>query len=78
VNGDDPTARAELIERVGPDRYNDALRAHLESITVVTGSGHAIRPTNTRFGRLFVVGATGRAFPKQSDAEDFARQHPAA
>jgi hypothetical protein len=78
MNWDNPAARAELIERVGPDRYSDALQAHLESITVVTVAGHAIRPANTRFGRLFVVGASGRAFPKQSDAEDFARQHPAA
>jgi hypothetical protein len=39
--------------------------------------GHAIRPVNSsRFGRLFLVGETGRAFSKLAQAETHARKHP--
>jgi hypothetical protein len=36
-----------------------------------------IRPVNSsRFGRLFLVGETGRAFSKLAQAETHARKHP--
>lgn len=40
---------------------------------VATVNGHAIRPVSTRFGRLFQVGKTGRAFSTQPEAEAFAK-----
>ena len=76
INWDDPTARAALIERVGPKGYNEAFEKHVKDTTVNTVGGHAIRPIGTRFGRLFQVGNTGSAFYKQEQAEEFAALNP--
>jgi hypothetical protein len=73
IDWNDPTARFALIERVGLRRYNEL---HTERIVVATVGGHAIRPVNSsRFGRLFVVGDTGRAFRRQQAAEAYARKN---
>jgi hypothetical protein len=50
---------------------------YLHHSTVATVAGHAIPPLNSeRFGRLFIVGDTGRAFSNLAQAEAYARKHP--
>jgi hypothetical protein len=77
MNWDDPADRFALIERVGPEEYNRQMAAHLEASTVSNVGGHAIRPVGSRFGRLFQVGATGKAFATQEQAEQYAKDNPA-
>ena len=77
INWDDPAARAALAERLGPDDYNAAFEAHCKESTVATVNGHAIRPVGSRFGRLFMVGATGTAFHTLEQAKEFAAKEPA-
>lgn len=77
MNWDDPAERLRLAERVGPDGYNKAILAHHRATTVSTVNGHAIRPVNSRFGRLFMVGNTGTAYRTIEEAEAFARKNPA-
>jgi hypothetical protein len=77
IDWNDPTAHFALIERVGPRRYNELHTEHLRRIVVATVGGHPIRPVNSsRFGRLFVVGDTGRAFSILPQAETYARKNP--
>jgi hypothetical protein len=77
IDWNDPAARFRLIERVGPDEYTRLHAEYLCRSTVATVAGHAIRPVNTeRFGRLFVVGDTGRAFSILPQAETYARKNP--
>ena len=70
--------RAELIERVGADEYNRLFAKHRKQIVIKTVNGHEIRPTTTRFGRLFTVGNTGKAFIFMEEAESFANKTPNA
>lgn len=72
MDWNDPAARAALIERVGPAEYNRLAAEHDRSITVATVNGHRIRPVSSRFGRLFMVGGTGKAFATMDEAEGFA------
>jgi hypothetical protein len=72
MNWDDPAERARLIERVGAAEYARQFEAHRIASTVATVNGHGIRPIATRFGRLFMVGTTGRAFSTLAEAETFA------
>lgn len=76
MNWDDPTARAALAEMLGPEGYNKAFDEHIRQATVATVGGHAIRPVGSRFGQLFQVGRTGRAFSTLPQAEDYARANP--
>jgi hypothetical protein len=77
INWDDPEARFRLIERVGVDRYNELYAEYWRRSVVATVAGHEIRPvTSERFGRLFVVGDTGRAFSILPQAETYARKNP--
>jgi hypothetical protein len=70
---DDPVHRARALEVLGPDCYNAALLEHRRRSTVSIINGHAIRAVTSRFGRIFTVGDTGRAFAKLDDARAFAR-----
>jgi hypothetical protein len=72
MNWNDPAERLALIERVGPKAYNEAHLQHMKDETIDTINGHAIRPVQSRFGRLFVVGTTGKAFSTIDDAKKFA------
>jgi hypothetical protein len=72
IDWTDPAARARLIESVGPKEYNRLHEEHRRSTVIETVNGHAIRPIATGFGRLFEVGATGRAFPSLEAAKNFA------
>ena len=76
MNWDDPIARFNLIESVGPAEYERLQAEHLKASTVAVINGHAIRPVGSRFGRLLMVGNTGTAFGKQSEAETFAGGQP--
>jgi hypothetical protein len=77
MNWDNPAARARLIERVGVAEYNRQHAAHVARSTVETVAGRAIRPVNSRFGRLFMVEGTGKAFTNIEDARQHARANPA-
>ena len=73
MDWNDPAARARLIESVGIEEYNRQFEAHRARSVIATVNGHAIRPVQSRFGRLFAVGDTGRAFSTRDQAEAYAR-----
>jgi hypothetical protein len=73
MDWDNPTERYQLIERLGIDGYNAALAARQRQSTLATVNGYAIREINSRFGRLFAVGGTDKAFCTRAEAEAFAR-----
>lgn len=75
MNWDDPAERLALAERVGHEEYHRQLKQHLDASVVSRVGGHAIRPVNTRFGRLFHVGETDKAFGTQDEAEQYARDN---
>jgi hypothetical protein len=73
----DPAKRLELIERVGPGEYGRLHGEHLADSTVAIVNGHAIRPVGSeRYGRLFMVGRTGRAFQTLAEASAHAERTP--
>jgi len=74
---DSPEGRAAAIELLGPKAYSVALEAWNDASKVATVNGHAIRKTQTRFGVVFAVGASGRAFSSVGEAGEFARTLPA-
>ena len=65
--------RLHLFERVGAERYTELHAEHLKQQTVAAVNGHAIRRVQTRFGEIYVVSGTDRAFALLSDARAFAR-----
>lgn len=73
INWDNPAARLALIERVGTAEYNRLMAEYREKSIVARTGGHAIRPVSTRYGRLFAVGDTGRAFSTMAEAEEYAK-----
>ena len=75
INWDDPAARAALIEAVDGDEYNRRFAEYQKASTVVTINGHDIRTVGSRFGRLFMVGKTGRAFLTLDEAKHHAQWH---
>ena len=75
-NFNDPVSRAEFIERVGPEAYNAAARRHAALSVVDTVNGRTIYPVKSRFGRLFAVSGTGKAYPTLEAARHFARAEP--
>jgi hypothetical protein len=61
IDWNDPTARFALIGQVGPHRFNELHAEYMRRSTIASVAGHAIRSViSQRFGRLFVVGDTGR------------------
>jgi len=71
INWDDPAERLALIERVGADEYNRLAQEHFRKTTVATEAGHNIRIVNTRFGQLFMVEGTDKAFSTLEEAKAF-------
>jgi hypothetical protein len=57
--------------------YNDEFAKWRESQVVEVVAGHKIMPVASRFGKLFHVGSTGRAFQKLEDARGYAEDNPA-
>lgn len=76
MNWNDPAERLALIERIGAEAYNEEFEEHMRQTTLVTICGHAIREVGSRFGRLFQVGSTGRAFKTILQAETYACENP--
>ncbi len=68
-NWDDPADRLRLIEEVGAEAYTRALQEHIRTSRVATVNGYHIRPVGSRFGRLFVVEGSQRAFATLAEAE---------
>lgn len=69
---DTPEGRLAAVEALGPEGYNRAMADKLVRDTVLTVNGHPIRTVMSRFGRLYAVGATGRAFGTLGEATTFA------
>jgi hypothetical protein len=76
IDWNDPVARARLIEAIGVDRYHEAQRKWLASITVKTIGGRAIRLFSTRFGRVYAVTYTRNGFATLEEAEAYAASLP--
>jgi len=77
MDWDDPIARYNLIEKVGPDAYNEAIRKHFRENVIDVVDGHEIRSVSAPpFGTLFSVGSTNKAFRKLDEARTFAAENP--
>lgn len=76
MNWCDPAERGALLSRVGVREYARQHAEHVKASTVEHVAGHSIRTVGTRFGRLFAVGFTGRAFATLAEAQSFARANP--
>jgi hypothetical protein len=76
MDWDNPAERLALIERIGTQAYNDALAEHVRQNTISTVGGHGIRATRTRFGRLYQVMGTGKAFMTLEQAKAYAAANP--
>jgi hypothetical protein len=77
MNWYDPSARAQLIERVGSDEYNRLFEQHLADSVVARVAGYAIRPIGTRFGQLFQIdNADAVAFQTLAEAEAWCAANP--
>lgn len=77
MNWHDPEARFALLNRVGPEEYGRQFAQHMRTSTLEFTAGHSIRRVPSRFGILFAVGFTGRAFSTREEARTFARENPA-
>jgi hypothetical protein len=73
INWDNPKERFRLAERVGSQEYNRLFEQHVKDSTICTANGYGIRPTGSRFGRLFQVLRTNAAFKTLEDAVNHAR-----
>lgn len=76
MNWDDPRDRGALIERVGVEEYNRLHAEHMQATTVSVVAGRAIRTVATRFGTLYAVGGTDKAFAELEQAQQHARDNP--
>lgn len=72
INWDDPAERFRLIDQVGLEEYNRLHADYRKKSVVATVHGHDIWPINCRFGRLYHVGGTEKAFGTLKQATDFA------
>lgn len=72
MNFDNPADRATLAASVSTAEYNRRIREHFAKSSVATVNGYSIRPMGTRFGRLFIVHGTKRAFATLAQAEAYA------
>jgi hypothetical protein len=75
MDWNDPEQRLALLESVGLDEYNRRLNEFHNRAVVQVVNGHGIRPVHTRFGLLYMVGDTGRAFSTPDDAVKYAEGH---
>lgn len=64
-----PIEREQLLARVGLVEYNRMYYDHTHShILVTTVNGYQIRPVETRFGKVYVIGNTGAGYAHLQDA----------
>ena len=71
----DPSYRADLMEQVGIKKYNELMDKHIKDSTVDTVNGYPIRKVSSRFGMLYAVGGTTKAFKTLDQARDFANKN---
>lgn len=76
MNWDNPAERLALIQRVGVAEYERPLRKHREQGTPVVENGHAIRPVQCGYGRVFAVEGVDVAFATLDGAKAHARTLP--
>jgi hypothetical protein len=76
MDWDNPAERLALIERIGVEAYNEALAEHLKKTTISAVGGHGIRAIRTKFGKLYQVMGTDKAFKTLEKAEAYAAAHP--
>lgn len=76
MDWNDPAARARLIDRVGPDRYEQMQEEHFAASSTGMVNGYRIRPVQSRFGRLFSIDGTTFAYSTQAQAEAEAAKLP--
>jgi len=72
MDWDDPAARAQLIEDVGPGEYKRRFEEHCRESTVLVVNGYPIRRIGPLLKRLFLVEGTDTAFQTLAEAKDFA------
>lgn len=78
IDWNDPAARAHLIQKIGPTKYNEALAAHQAASSIETVNGYSIRPVHSLFGALLSVAGTSNAYKYIEDARRYANSLPAA
>ncbi len=71
TNWSNPEDRLDLIERVGPAEYARLQRREHRRNTVTVISGRKIILQPSRFGALFAISGTSRAFKTFEQAVDF-------
>jgi hypothetical protein len=74
----DPASRLALAERVSTEEYNRQAKEARDASIIETVAGHALRPANSRFGRLISVGDLGMAFLTIEEARAHALANPAS
>jgi len=78
IDLDSPEGRLAALELLGPVAYGVALEARNEGRRVATFNGYDVRRISTRYGQLFAVGSTGRAYISLEKAEAYAASLPPA
>jgi hypothetical protein len=63
INWDDPEARLALVERIGVEAYNRAFGDYV--------ARNPIRAVSSRYGTLYLVSGTGKAFATREEAEEY-------
>jgi len=71
-----PEGRLAAAESLTPEEYNRAMDAYRRRAVVCTVNGHDIRTAGSRFGLLYAVGDTGRAFMTMEAARACANSTP--
>jgi hypothetical protein len=64
MNWDDPSARLRLLESVGAEEYNRQMALHI-------ADRGAIYPVASRWGTLYAVNGTDKAFSTRAQAEEY-------
>jgi hypothetical protein len=73
IDWDDPEQRLELIQRVGPARYNQLLQAHQRASVIEVCNGRSIRLVRSeRFGPIYWVDGLDAGSPTLEGARQMA------
>jgi hypothetical protein len=71
-----PEGRYAASQSLGTEAYNERMREHIAQSCIETVNGYGIRPVTSRFGRLFAVVGTTRAFNTLDKARAYANGLP--
>jgi hypothetical protein len=69
---DTPEGRLDALNTLGPEEYNRRLTLHHREQVVETVNGYDIRKIGTRFGPVFQIETTSRAFSSLEDSRTHA------